>query len=224
MYFWYSFRLKAGLEQAVEDHAACGQRDAESLKFVQQLTERTLKDQAENEQLKAQLSLLKEDLDLFRDQNVQLERNLTDISERLRVASNERKCLEIRLAETEKERDVSQRRMRELQHEKAQLRRKGDQNVKQLSKELQIARKKIDEITLTSPNANSEEGSMRNPAKTNGIQSVNGVSGVLQLDQKLLVDRIVHLQKNLARKTEKIEFLEEHAKELMAELNRKKGR
>lgn len=218
-------RLKGGLEQAIEDHASCGQRQAESLQFTQQLTERTLKGQAENEQLKAQLSLLKEDIDSLRDLNTQLERDLADVSERLRITSNERKCLGIRLADTEKERDTCQRRLRELQHEKAQLRRKADQNVKQLSKELQIARRQIDEAALAAPYGDaSGEPSTRTSVKANGIISESGgAGGGLHIDQKLLVERIVQLQKNLARKTEKIEFLEEHAKELMAELNRKKS-
>lgn len=237
-------RLKVGLEQATEDHAACGQRQAESLQFTQQLTERTLKGQAENEQLKAQLTLIKEDLDSLKQQNSQHERDLADVSERLRITSNERKCLEIRLSDTEKERDANQRRLRELQHEKAQLRRKAEQNTKQLGKELQLARKHIDELMLSSSTPSSSSSSV-NPhnnnsttttmqpqqqqqsgtaTKVNGIISEGGGRGVLQLDQKVLVDRIVQLQKNLARKTEKIEFLEEHSRELMAQLNRKKAR
>ncbi|OQR68774.1 hypothetical protein BIW11_12689 [Tropilaelaps mercedesae] len=206
-------RLKAGLEQAIEDHVGCGQRQAESLLFTQQLTDRTLHSQAENEQLKAQVSLLADDLDSLRDRSMQLERDLAEVSERLRIASNERKCLGIRLADIERERDAAQRRMRELEHEKAQVRRKSEQNVKQLSKELQIARKKIDE---------SAEANAKPDSKLPNGGNAGGAT--IQFDQNLLVERIVKLQKSLARKTEKIEFLEEHAKELMAELNRKRVR
>ncbi|XP_003739940.1 coiled-coil domain-containing protein 186 [Galendromus occidentalis] len=198
-------RLKAGLEQAIEDHANCPNREAESLQFTQQLTERTLKSQAENEQLKAQISLLTEDLDSFKEKNFNLDRGYADASERLRITSNECKCLKIRLADTERERDTTQRRVRELEHEKLSVKRKSEQNVKQLSKELQIARKHIDELdSKSAPKSNGKE--------------------ILQLDQRVLVERIVKLQKNLARKTEKIEFLEEHVKELTAEVNRKRTR
>ena len=198
-------RLKAGLEQAIEDHANCPNREAESLQFTQQLTERTLKSQAENEQLKAQISLLTEDLDSFKEKNFNVDQSYTDAAERLRITSNECKCLKIRLADTERERDSTQRRVRELEHEKISVKKKSEQNVKQLSKELQIARKNLDELDS------------KNGSKSSGKE-------ILQLDQRVLVERIVKLQKNLARKTEKIEFLEEHVKELTAEVNRKRTR
>ncbi|XP_049789362.1 coiled-coil domain-containing protein 186-like isoform X1 [Schistocerca nitens] len=40
-------------------------------------------------------------------------------------------------------------------------------------------------------------------------------------DRQALVERIVRLQRSVARKTEKLEFLEEHTKQLVAELQRK---
>ena len=41
------------------------------------------------------------------------------------------------------------------------------------------------------------------------------------ITQQRLVDRIIQLQKNAAKKSEKIEFLEEHVTQLIAELKKK---
>lgn len=43
----------------------------------------------------------------------------------------------------------------------------------------------------------------------------------LELDKQMLVERIVRLQKNLARRNDKIDFLEEHIKQLLLEMKKK---
>lgn len=43
----------------------------------------------------------------------------------------------------------------------------------------------------------------------------------VEVDRQLLIERIVRLQKSLARKNEKLEFLEEHIQQLVAEIKRK---
>lgn len=42
-----------------------------------------------------------------------------------------------------------------------------------------------------------------------------------EVDKTVLVDRIVRLQKALARKQEKIEFMEDHIKQLVEEIRKK---
>lgn len=42
-----------------------------------------------------------------------------------------------------------------------------------------------------------------------------------EVDKAVLVDRIVRLQKALARKQEKIEFMEDHIKQLVEEIRKK---
>ena len=42
-----------------------------------------------------------------------------------------------------------------------------------------------------------------------------------EVDKTLLVERIVRLQKALARKQEKMEFMEDHIKQLVEEIRRK---
>ena len=43
----------------------------------------------------------------------------------------------------------------------------------------------------------------------------------VEVDKQVLVEKIVRLQRSLARKGEKVEFLEEHVNQLINELQRK---
>lgn len=51
--------------------------------------------------------------------------------------------------------------------------------------------------------------------------SPNESPAPLEVDKQLLVERIVRLQKNLAKKNDKIEFLEEHINQLLTEIKKK---
>lgn len=43
----------------------------------------------------------------------------------------------------------------------------------------------------------------------------------IEVDKQVLIDRIVKLQKNLARKNDKIEFMDDHINQLVDEIQRK---
>ena len=43
----------------------------------------------------------------------------------------------------------------------------------------------------------------------------------VEVDKQVLIERIVRLQRSLARKNEKLEFLEEHIQQLVAEIKKK---
>lgn len=44
---------------------------------------------------------------------------------------------------------------------------------------------------------------------------------VVKVDRKMLLDKIVSLQKKLARKNEKIDFLEDHVNHLVEDISKK---
>lgn len=60
----------------------------------------------------------------------------------------------------------------------------------------------------------------RSPESQSG-PSVMVVDSFPEVDKAVLVDRIVRLQKALARKQEKIEFMEDHIKQLVEEIRKK---
>lgn len=65
-----------------------------------------------------------------------------------------------------------------------------------------------------SPSGASSHGSPEHAA-------VVAAPAQLELDKQMLVERIVRLQKNLARRNDKIDFLEEHIKQLLLEMKKK---
>ena len=60
----------------------------------------------------------------------------------------------------------------------------------------------------------------RSPESLSG-PSVMVVDSFPEVDKTMLVERIVRLQKALARKQEKIEFMEDHIKQLVEEIRKK---
>ena len=60
----------------------------------------------------------------------------------------------------------------------------------------------------------------RSPESQSG-SSVVVVDSFPEVDKAMLVERIVRLQKAQARKQEKIEFMEDHIKQLVEEIRRK---
>lgn len=60
----------------------------------------------------------------------------------------------------------------------------------------------------------------RSPESQSG-PSVVVVDSFPEVDKAVLVERIVRLQKALARKQEKIEFMEDHIKQLVEEIRKK---
>lgn len=61
----------------------------------------------------------------------------------------------------------------------------------------------------------------RSPESQSGTPSVMVVDSFPEVDKAMLVERIVRLQKAQARKQEKIEFMEDHIRQLVEEIRRK---
>lgn len=51
--------------------------------------------------------------------------------------------------------------------------------------------------------------------------TLQGVPSVMVPDSQVLVEKIVSLQKNIAKKQEKLEFMEEHVNTLLEEIKKK---
>lgn len=94
--------------------------------------------------------------------------------------------------------------------------KKHAQAVKELSRELNALRKKSSEASntpLAKESPASSESSLE--SRTNEYPSIS-----LEPSQKSLIDRIVRLQNEIVRQSEKIDFLENHQAQLLEELKR----
>lgn len=75
-------------------------------------------------------------------------------------------------------------------------------------------------LTSGSLNARGSSTDDRSPENQSG-SSVVVVDSFPEVDKAVLVERIVRLQKAHARKNEKIEFMEDHIKQLVEEIRKK---
>ncbi|KRT85725.1 hypothetical protein AMK59_1939, partial [Oryctes borbonicus] len=113
--------------------------------------------------------------------------------------------------------------------ENSVIRRKLELSLREVNKELSQYRKKLDQYECINNNTSSSSSSSSlNAVERNGessptaaIDQVKVVQPERVLDKQALIEHIVKLQRISARKSEKIDFLEEHVNSLITELQKK---
>ncbi|XP_073540764.1 coiled-coil domain-containing protein 186 isoform X2 [Phyllobates terribilis] len=213
-------------------------RESELLGFTEKLTSKNAQIQSENNGLQAQLDKL---LCSEREQRTHLEElrhRSTELEQALSVEQTLRKQ-EMQALQTEVD---GQRqlvaslntRIEELNDDLVTQKRKHAVNLKDLAKQLQQARKKVEQMengnyekdvgsmgsrSSSSGSLNTRNNEERSPENTGGMTTA--VDNFPEVDKAVLIERIVRLQKAHARKNEKIEFMEDHIKQLVEEIRKK---
>ncbi|KAM4034311.1 coiled-coil domain-containing protein 186, partial [Anomaloglossus baeobatrachus] len=213
-------------------------REAELLGFTEKLTSKNAQIQSENNALQAQLdkllcsdSELRGHLEELRHRSTELEQALS-VEQTLR--KQERQALQ---TEVDGQRQLVaslNTRIEELNDDVVTQKRKHAVNLKDLSKQLQQARKKVEQMengsyerdvgsmgsrSSSSGSLNTRNNEERSPENTGG--TTTAVDNFPEVDKAVLIERIVRLQKAHARKNEKIEFMEDHIKQLVEEIRKK---
>uniref|UniRef100_A0AAR2KF42 Uncharacterized protein n=1 Tax=Pygocentrus nattereri TaxID=42514 RepID=A0AAR2KF42_PYGNA len=213
-------------------------REAELLGFTERLTSKNAHLQSESNGLQAQLDRMTTS---SRDLQSRLEEAERSLMVRLK-REEQQKQDEVQALQTERtalQKETSQlkTRVEELRDELVTQKRKQVANIKDLTKQLTQARKKLEQVenggcdregssmgsrSSSSGSLNARGSSMddRSPENQSG-PSVVVVDSFPEVDKAVLVERIVRLQKAHARKNEKIEFLEDHIKQLVEEIRKK---
>ncbi|XP_035260512.1 coiled-coil domain-containing protein 186 [Anguilla anguilla] len=216
-------------------------REAELLGFTEKLSSKNAHLQSESNGLQAQLDRATA---ATRDLEARLqerERTAAELTGRLQAEQQHRQedvqMLQTERAALQAESAQLKTRVEELRDELATQKRKQAANIKDLTKQLIQARKKLDQVengscdreassmgsrssSSGSLNARGSSTDDRSPENNSG-PSVVVVDSFPEVDKAVLVERIVRLQKAHARKNEKIEFLEDHIKQLVEEIRRK---
>lgn len=217
------------------------EREAELLGFTEKLSSKNAQLQSESNTLQAQLdqlsgahtqlkSLQEETSRLLDDKSRHLKQEEISRQQEVRALQEERSALQ-------KEVSQLQTRVEELRDELLTQKRKQAANIKDLTKQLAQARKKLEQVE--NGGCDRDAGSMGSRSSSSGSlnarhssveerspESHTGHSVVVtdsfpEVDKAVLVERIVRLQKALARKQEKIEFMEDHIKQLVEEIRKK---
>ncbi|KAM4526578.1 coiled-coil domain-containing protein 186 isoform 1-T1 [Fundulus diaphanus] len=226
------------------------EREAELLGFTEKLSSKNAQLQSESNSLQSQLDQvsgsftelqvkLEETSRLLDDKSRQLKQEETLRHQEVQGLQEERAALQTEVAQLKT-------RVEELRDELVTQKRKQAANIKDLTKQLVQARKRLEHVenggcdrdassmgsrssssgtalrlgSLNARPGGSSSVEERSPESQSG-PSVMVVDSFPEVDKAVLVDRIVRLQKALARKQEKIEFMEDHINQLVEEIRKK---
>ncbi|NXL07202.1 CC186 protein, partial [Mesembrinibis cayennensis] len=227
--------LIADLQKDIEGSR---KRESELLIFTEKLTSKNAQLQSENNSLQSQLDKLSYSERELQNQLECVQQTKDDLATKLQKEEDQRKLevetLQAQLASEQKELTALKTRVDELKDELATQKRKHAANLKDLTKQLQLARRKLDQ--MENGNYDKEVSSMGSRSSSSG--SLNARSGnedrspentgssvavdsFPEVDKSVLVERILRLQKAHARKNEKMEFMEDHIKQLVEEIRKK---
>ncbi|XP_040291134.1 coiled-coil domain-containing protein 186 isoform X2 [Bufo bufo] len=212
-------------------------RESELLGFTEKLTSKNAQIQSENNSLQAHLDKLLCSEGELRTQLEQLLHSNTDLERRLAAEQALRKQeIQALQAEVDSQRQRAaslNTRIEELNNDVSTQKRKHAVNLKDLAKQLQQARKKMEQMengnyekdvssmgsrSSSSGSLNTRNNEDRSPENTGTTTAVDSFP---EVDKAVLIERIIRLQKAHARKNEKIEFMEDHIKQLVEEIRKK---
>uniref|UniRef100_A0A667ZJG2 Coiled-coil domain containing 186 n=1 Tax=Myripristis murdjan TaxID=586833 RepID=A0A667ZJG2_9TELE len=218
------------------------EREAELLGFTEKLSSKNAQLQSESNGLQAQLDQL---TSRSTELQAQLEETNTLLEDKQLKQEEMLRQQEVQGLQEERtalQREVAHLKTRvdELRDELVTQKRKQAANIKDLTKQLTQARKKLEQVenggcdrdassmgsrSSSSGSLNARQGGSsgleeRSP-ESQSSPSVVVVDSFPEVDKAVLVERIVRLQKALARKQEKIEFMEDHIKQLVEEIRKK---
>lgn len=123
------------------------------------------------------------------------------------------------ISEKTKLAETLQQKVEEVSGEFEAHKKKHSQTLKELTREMNLLRKKS-ETKQTNAEKKSPTPSTTSESSVESTQSNEYPTISLEPSQKSLIDRIVRLQNEIVRQSEKIDFLENHQAQLVEELKR----
>ncbi|KAF3422608.1 hypothetical protein E2986_04229 [Frieseomelitta varia] len=229
--------LRLANEELQADMSACRQKEAEMLDFTQKLTDKNVRLQSEFTAIEAKAKQLEQENGPLHQRINELIDKVKALEESLAVERKARieecealaKCL---AEQTQVAQNLAQE-LEDSQGENAVLKRKQQLSMKEMTRELQQCRKKLEAFETSVPynslsvTSRTESNISLNTVALNGALSDNSNNGdqstrPIEPSRQLLIDRIIKLQESNAKKAEKLDFFEEHARILLEELQKKK--
>ncbi|KFV74712.1 Uncharacterized protein C10orf118 [Dryobates pubescens] len=227
--------LVADLQKDIEGSR---KRESELLIFTEKLTSKNAQLQSENNSLQSQLDKLSYSERDLQNQLECVQQAKDDLAIKLQKEEDERKLevetLQAQLTSEQKELSALKTCVDELKDELATQKRKHAANLKDLTKQLQLARRKLDQMEngnydkeVSSMGSRSSSSGSLNARSSNEDRSPENTGSAVavdsfpEVDKSVLVERILRLQKAHARKNEKMEFMEDHIKQLVEEIRKK---
>ncbi|XP_074114735.1 coiled-coil domain-containing protein 186 [Cotesia typhae] len=214
-------RLQAANKELQVDMDCCVQRENQMLEFTQKLTDKNVRLQSDFTITESRLKELEKELVPFREQVKELKARIKEITEELRDEKKKRadecELLARHLAEQTKMAENLKQLLEDSKGENLVLKRKHQMTIKELTREVGQLKKKLE--------GTSTDGAVqeRTPSVLSLNEEADKEAGVIynELDKQALVDRVIKLQRVNVKRAEKLDFLEEHTRVLVAELQKK---
>ncbi|XP_063988851.1 coiled-coil domain-containing protein 186 isoform X2 [Diachasmimorpha longicaudata] len=231
-------RLRLVNQELQTDMDCCRQREAHMLEFTEKLTDKNVRLQSEFTAVEAKADQLEKEQGPLRESIAGLKSKVKSLEERLVLETSKRveecELLAKHLAEQTQLAQNLSTKLEDSQGENLVLKRKHQGSIKEMTRELQQCRKKLESYETSSPAKSfdqtprtSSNTSLNAPDHSNGLSSSdNSTNGELpspynDLDKNSLIDRLLKMQRINVRRAEKLDFLEEHSRALVTELQKK---
>ncbi|CAH1117197.1 unnamed protein product [Phaedon cochleariae] len=213
--------LKQRNVELESDMETCRQREAELLLFTQQLTDKNVRLQSEFtsretkiQQLSSEYTSLKRQIKEAESKICMLSSKLSDEGQRFKQENDD---LSNKLVEVTKAYDQCKQQVTDMKGEETLMKRKYEMSLKEMNKELHYCRRKLDDYEKPrSKSSNNSSSSSLNTTDSAGLVKTD-----VQIDKETLIEHIVNIQKVSAKKSDKIDFLEEHVNTLVADIQKK---
>ncbi|KAL3865172.1 hypothetical protein ACJMK2_006790 [Sinanodonta woodiana] len=231
--------LKMNNKDLTADIEACRRREAEKLELTEKLSHKNAELQSENTNLSNKVLTLTGENQTISMEHQDQESKLKELAEKLAQVQKERQeevtSLKDQLSEKNKTVNDLSRKVEDGRDEIRTLKRKHTSNIKDLTRQLQQVRRKLESYEV-STNGERDTTSLGSRTSSNGSLNTVGTSAEqtssnaveypviteqVQVDRQIIIERIVKLQRALARKNEKIEFMDDHISHLVDELQKK---
>ncbi|XP_032667819.1 coiled-coil domain-containing protein 186 isoform X2 [Odontomachus brunneus] len=228
-------QLRSANEEMQADMQACRQKEANMLDFTQKLTDKNVRLQSEFIAIQRKADYLESEHGPLRDCINELTNKVKvlerDFIEEQKKRREECEILAKHVAEqTQLAQNIAQK-LEDSQGENAVLKRKHQVSIKEMTRELQQCRRKLEVFEAASP-TNSLDITSRTGSNTslntgdtlNGALSDNNANSDHTHpipNKQILMDHIIKLQEINAKRAEKLDFLEGHTQVLVEELKKK---
>ncbi|XP_044764847.1 coiled-coil domain-containing protein 186-like [Coccinella septempunctata] len=222
--------LKCRNSDLESDIEACRTREAELLLFTQQLTDKNVRLQSEFTALETRIHQLTSEQTQIKRSTKEHETKaamlLGQLSEQKQKYLDEIDTLRKSLNEEKVQNAKLKQELYDQKGENAIIKRKHELSLKEVQKELNSCRKSLEEYKNTDRSTSSSRSSLSGGVTEKGNEgysedNVKVIQPDGEIDRQILIEHIVKLQRISARKSEKIDFLEEHVNTLIAELQKK---
>lgn len=199
-------------------------KEIELLQINKELTETVVKLKNECSMSTSKATAMTVENELIKKDKNYYENIISDLrnqlDEEIKKRNSDCQLMAKHISEKTKSNENLQRKIEELTGEIEAQRNKSLQTIKELNREISQLRKKVEQSETKSQH--SPTPSIASESESSSESHHNEYPTIsIEPSQKSLVDRIVRLQNEIVRKSEKIDFLENHQAQLVEELKKK---